>query len=79
MLALYRPSSNSYPRLGMIIGKQHVRRAADRNRLRRVIRESFRHHQEKLKGLDIIVVLRSQCTPLLRDDTDTIWQQLVIP
>jgi ribonuclease P protein component len=79
LIALYRANSYAYPRLGVIIGKQHVRRAVDRNRLRRVVRESFRHHQEKLKGLDIIVLLRSQCTPLLRDDVDTIWQQLVIP
>lgn len=65
LLALYRPNQRSDVRLGIIIKKQLVSCAVDRNRLRRVIRESFRNHQEKLKGLDIIVLMRSQCTPVI--------------
>lgn len=65
LLALYRPNQKPHARLGVVIKKDHVRRAVDRNWLRRMIRESFRHHQEKLKGLDIIVVMRSQCTSAL--------------
>ncbi len=81
LLALYRPNQRPLPRLGLVITKHRIKRAIDRNRIRRVIRESFRHHQEVLKGLDIIVLMRSECTPLdkkaLRDNVDHLWLQLV--
>lgn len=64
-----------------MIGKRYLKKAVDRNRLRRVIRESFRYHQEALKGLDIIVLIRSECTPLgnskaLREEVDKLWQSI---
>jgi len=43
------------PRLGIVVGKRAVRRAVDRNRLKRAIRESFRHEQHRLPSLDIVV------------------------
>ena len=80
LLLLYRPTQEDYARLGIIIGKHHVKQAVDRNWLRRIVRESFRHHKETLKGLDIIVLMRSECTPLgkkaLRDDIDNLWHTL---
>lgn len=64
----------------MVIGKAHQPRAVDRNLIRRLIRESFRQNQETLKGLDIIVLLRSKCTTLdkkvLRGNIDKLWPQL---
>ena len=79
-IALYHPNQRSYPRLGIILAKQHLKRAVDRNLVRRLLKESFRVHKEMLKGLDIIVLLRSECTPLdkkaLRVDVDNLWQKL---
>jgi ribonuclease P protein component len=84
LLALCRPNQQSIARLGIMIGKRYVRRAVDRNRLRRVIRERFRQQKEDLQGLDIVVMLRS-ATPsyltktgkqTLRDDIDTLWQAI---
>ena len=43
-------------RLGLAISKKHCRKATARNRIKRVIRESFRHHQAELQGLDIVVI-----------------------
>lgn len=82
LLALYRPNPLSLARLGIIINKRHVRRAVDRNQLRRIIRESFRHQKEALKELDIIILIRSECIPFqdknqLRDDIDKLWLQLL--
>ena len=34
-------------------------RAVDRHRLKRQIRESFRHNIERLRGLDIVVIANS--------------------
>jgi len=40
----------------MAISKKHCRKATSRNRIKRVIRESFRHHKPELEGLDIVVI-----------------------
>jgi len=81
LLSLYRPNGMSHARLGIIVAKQHVRQSVDRNQIRRIIRESFRHQKEALVGLDIVVLLRSKCPNLdkkvLRDDIDQLWQPLI--
>jgi ribonuclease P protein component len=46
-------------RLGMAISKKYCRLAVDRNRLKRIIRESFRQHQVELEGLDVVVLNQS--------------------
>lgn len=80
LLVLYTPNQLAFARLGIIVGKQHLRRAVDRNRVRRYIRESFRHHMEKLKGLDLIVMIRAECRSVdaktLRSDIDKLWPSL---
>ena len=43
-------------RLGMAISKKNCRLATGRNRIKRVVRESFRQHQTDLQGLDIVVI-----------------------
>ncbi|MGI9279774.1 MAG: ribonuclease P protein component [Endozoicomonas sp.] len=46
------------PRLGLVIAKKNIRKATDRNRVKRHIRETFRLHQEELGNLDIVVLAR---------------------
>jgi ribonuclease P protein component len=52
-------NSGHEARLGMAISKKVCRLASDRNRLKRIIRESFRQHQAELEGLDIVVLNQS--------------------
>jgi ribonuclease P protein component len=59
---LYRPNGKNGPRLGLAIGKKNCRRASGRNRLKRVIRESFRHHKATLGGLDVVVLNQPAAT-----------------
>lgn len=47
-----------FPRLGMAIAKKALRRAHERNRIKRLVRESFRHHQANLPAVDIVVMCR---------------------
>jgi len=54
--ALARPNQQAHPRLGLIISKRCAKSAVQRNRLKRLIRESFRHSQAGLAGLDIVVI-----------------------
>ena len=73
-----QPNHQSLARLAIIVSKKVVQQAALRNQYRRIIRESFRHHQETIKGLDLIVIVRSKCTlldkKLFRNDVDNLWQ-----
>jgi len=56
---LARSSDNPEPRLGLAIAKRQIRKASARNRIKRLIRESFRYHRNILPGLDLVVMARS--------------------
>ena len=45
-------------RLGLIVGKRAVRRAHERNTLKRVAREVFRTARAHLPAMDVVVQLR---------------------
>ena len=51
-----RPNGVNHPRLGLAVARRVMSRAVDRHRLKREIRESFRHNVERLGGLDIVVL-----------------------
>jgi len=57
-LVLARQNALEYPRLGLVIGKKSVKLSVERNRAKRQMRESFRHHQHDLAGWDIVIVAR---------------------
>jgi ribonuclease P protein component len=46
------------PRLGLAVAVRAAGGAVARNRLRRIIRESFRLHQRSLPALDLVVSVR---------------------
>ena len=47
-----------YPRLGMAISRKHAKRAVDRNRIKRLVRESFRLNQADLPAADFVVLAK---------------------
>lgn len=51
-------NSLPYGRLGLAVSKKRIRLAVARNRVKRVVRESFRHHANRLRGLDAVVMAR---------------------
>ena len=55
---LYKNSGEQDARLGLAISKKHCKLAVGRNRLKRLVRESFRQHHSELAGLDIVVLNR---------------------
>lgn len=60
---LGRDTGQSDARLGMAVSRQVDRRAVGRNRLKRIIRESFRLHYlsgDKRPPVDVIVLPRQQ-------------------
>ena len=78
-LLLYRANALGHARLGIIVGKNIYKRAVDRNRIRRVIRESFRQ-RVAMPNFDIVVLFRSSCgleaSKALRETLDYLWQTL---
>ncbi len=53
---LARANGLDHPRLGLIVSKKCSRTAVGRNRLKRIIRESFRHHADRIGPLDVVVL-----------------------
>ena len=67
------PNPVGTARFGMAIAKKNLRRAHERNRIRRLVRESFRAHQTTLPAVDIVVMCRADVLTLTNAD---IFQQL---
>ncbi|PLY16965.1 MAG: ribonuclease P protein component [Sedimenticola sp.] len=77
---LYRVNDLNQARLGLAIAKKNLKRAVDRNQVKRVVRESFRSHQPELEGLDIVVLSRKGIPagdkPLLHASLEKHWARL---
>ena len=58
LMILAAPNTLGHPRLGLIVSKKNLRRAVDRNRLKRLARESIRYQQQHLPGVDIVLMAR---------------------
>lgn len=46
-------------RLGITVSRRAAAKAVARNRIKRFIRESFRHHRKRFVGVDVVVIARS--------------------
>ena len=58
LLMLAMPNGRDYPRLGLAISKRNIKTAVGRNRVKRLVRDGFRHNLAQLAGLDIVVLSR---------------------
>ncbi|RAH37220.1 ribonuclease P protein component [Halomonas sp. SL1] len=73
LMALASPNDLGHPRLGLIFSKKNVRRAVDRNRLKRIARDSIRLRQHRLPPVDIVLLARRGVQDL---DNATVHRQL---
>ncbi|MCS2607745.1 ribonuclease P protein component [Halomonas dongshanensis] len=73
MMALARWNTQGQPRLGLVVSKKNVKLAVQRNRFKRLVRESVRLRQEQLPGVDIVVMARRGVHEL---DNETLHRQL---
>ena len=80
LLLLYRENDVNMPRLGLVIAKKHIKLAVQRNRVKRLIRESFRLNQHRLPPCDIVAIARKglggQSNEEIRIWLDKQWQRL---
>jgi ribonuclease P protein component len=67
-------------RLGLSVGVKAVGNAVARNRVKRVVRESFRQAASGLAGIDLVVGARNGARTAhnarLRESLDDLWKQV---
>jgi len=56
-----RPNDLAHARLGLIVSRRVVPHATQRNRYKRLMRETFRLRQQELGNLDVVARLKSAC------------------
>jgi ribonuclease P protein component len=61
-----RPEGNTEARLGLVVGKKLLKRAVDRNTVKRVVRDHFRRCRAELPAVDLVVRLAAKPAPLDR-------------
>jgi len=81
MTVLATPSSRNGPRLGLVISRKAAGSAVERNRIKRLVRESFRHRQAELRSLDIVFIGRAGIAGQSNGDLarllEKIWERLM--
>lgn len=81
LLFLFSKNNQGRSRLGLAIAKKQIPLAVDRNRVKRLIRESFRYQQSQLNSLDIVVMARKSLLNMdntqIRQQLDKLWGQVV--
>ena len=78
-LLLATPGATLSSRLGIVVAKKNIRFAVRRNRIKRLVREHFRHHAFD-EAIDLVVLARSGAdqldNPHLWQDLDKLWHAL---
>jgi ribonuclease P protein component len=75
-----QPNELERARLGMAVAVRAMGGAVERNRIRRLIRESFRLHQALVPALDIVIGVRANARGAvaadLRASLERLWDRL---
>jgi ribonuclease P protein component len=76
---LYATANNEAgARLGLIVGKRQLKRAVDRNRVKRMLRETFRLNRAILPAYDIVVQLADRPRgESVSEEAASVWPRLV--
>jgi ribonuclease P protein component len=74
------PNSLQQARLGITVSRKVSKRAVIRNRIKRQVRESFRHNRQGLEGVSMVVIARQPAAissnPELRDSLQKHWDRI---
>ncbi|XUO87074.1 ribonuclease P protein component [Halomonas sp. KM072] len=73
MMALARLNTLGHPRIGLIVSKKNVKLAVERNRFKRLVRESVRLRQDRLPAVDIVIMAKRGVQEI---DNETLTRQL---
>ena len=74
------PNGLGYARLGMSVAARNLKAAVARNRIRRLIRESFRTSRPRLPAFDLVIGVRAAVlgveTARVRERLDALWHKI---
>ena len=77
---LCRRGAQPQARLGMAISKKTLQRAVERNLVKRLVRDSFRHRRSELAGIDVVVLsrrgIRTDDRAALRAALERHWERV---
>lgn len=80
LVILTRRNRAETARIGLAISNRWVNGSASRNRIKRLVRESFRHEKTRLMGFDIVVLARGDLQGLdnkqLTRSLERLWSNL---
>lgn len=80
---VHRAGTGSNAKLGLAIAKKRARRAVDRNRIKRIAREAFRHRQAALQDNHLVIMNREQAAQTdsnqLRRSLDKLLNKITDP
>lgn len=80
VLIRYATAAGTGARMGMAVSRRVSKRAVERNRIKRQVRESFRRMRARLPALDLLVIARSEAAAadnaILRAELDRLWPRL---
>ena len=75
------PNDRQEARLGLAISRRIASRAVARNRIKRIVRESFRQWRPQLPGCDVVVMGRNNIAGLtsrqLHAALEDLWKELM--
>ena len=73
-------NNKTVARLGVVVAKRNQKLATNRNSNKRLVRESFRYNQERVAGLDLIVVAKrgiaQKTKQELQRELDAMWNKI---
>lgn len=81
LLLFVKIGEQTAARLGLAITKKKLKNANERNRLKRLTREYFRHYQHQIAPVDVVLIVKTRydknADNLIKDELTSIFQKLV--
>jgi ribonuclease P protein component len=79
-LVLAKTNQDLGLRLGIIVAKKHVKLSVQRNRIKRLMRESFRAVSQPIENLDMVILAKqgtgSTDNPSCLSEINDLWKKL---
>lgn len=80
LVANFRQNNSQNAKLGLTVSKKISKRAVDRNRIKRQVREWFRQNKQVFGCIDLIITakpaLKSKTTIEIQQSLDDLWRKV---